>query len=238
MAKPLNEPGAPAPAADAATPTDRFAQVFAEVGAHPPASPLAVPIRTLDRSHSRKMVTHLLALSPQDRYLRFGYAASSRQIERYVKQLAFGVDGLFGIFDRKLRLIAWAHLALPNDPNCPNCAEFGVSVLQPSRGRGYGRGLFERAVMNARNEGVTQLFVHALSENTAMLNIARHAGAHIVRDGPESEAHLHLPPADFDSRFTELINEQMARTNYQLKAQAKQFRSLLERWKKARQAGE
>lgn len=238
MAKPPKESGAPASPADAAAQTDRFAAVSAEPVAHKPASPLAVPIRALDRSHSRKMVTHLLALSPQDRYLRFGYSASNPQIERYVKQLAFGVDGLFGIFDRKLRLIAWAHLALPNDPNCPNCAEFGVSVLQPSRGRGYGRGLFERAVMHARNEGVTQLFIHALSENTAMLKIAHRAGAHTVHDGPESEAHLHLPPADFDSRFTELFNEQVARTDYQLKAQAKQFRSLLERWQKARQAGE
>ena len=38
-----------------------------------------------------------------------------------------------------------------------------------------------------------------------------------------SEAHLRLPPADFDSRVTELINEQLAITNYQLKAQAKHF---------------
>ena len=45
----------------------------------------------------------------------------------------------------------------------------------------------------------------------------------IERDGSESEAHLRLPPADFDSRVTELINEQLAITNYQLKAQAKHF---------------
>ena len=70
---------------------------------------------------------------------------------------------------------------------------------------------------------MSQLFIHALSENTAMLRIARKAGAVIERDGSESEAHLRLPPADFDSRVTELINEQLAITNYQLKAQAKHF---------------
>eukprot|EP01035_Chromulina_nebulosa_P009988 gene9987-biopygen8365 len=90
------------------------------------------------------------------------------------------------------------------------------------RGEGQGR-IARRAVMHARNEGVTQLFIHALSENTAMLKIARHAGAIIERDGSESEAHLRLPPADFDSRVTELVNQQVALTDYHLKVQAKQF---------------
>ena len=36
--------------------------------------------------------------------------------------------------------------------------------------------MFERAVIHARNEGVDLLFIHALSENTAMLKIARRAG--------------------------------------------------------------
>jgi hypothetical protein len=77
--------------------------------------------------------------------------------------------------------------------------------------------------MHARNEGVHMLFIHALSENTAMLKIARKAGALIERDGSESQAHLRLPPADFDSRVTEFINEQVAITDYHFKAQAKQF---------------
>ena len=137
--------------------------------------------------------------------------------------LNFARDELFGIFNRKLELIAMAHLAFSVDPKCTSCAEFGVSVARQARGRGYGSRLFERAVMHARNEGVSLLFIHALSENTAMLRIARNAGAIIERDGSESEAHLRLPPADFDSRVTELISEQLALTNYHLKAQARYF---------------
>ena len=116
-----------------------------------------------------------------------------------------------------------AHLAFSVDPHCSACAEFGVSVSRKARGRGYGSRLFERAVMHSRNEGVNQLFIHALSENTAMLKIARKAGAVIERDGPESEAHLRLRPADFDSRMTELFNERVAITDYHLKVQAKHF---------------
>lgn len=184
---------------------------------------MAVPIRSMGLGHLERITAHLLALEPHDRYLRFGYAANDEQIQRYVASLNFARDELFGIFNRKLELIAMAHLAYSVDPQCTSCAEFGVSVSRQARGRGYGSRLFERAVMHARNEGVSQLFIHALSENTTMLRIARKAGATIVRDGSESEAHLHLPPADFDSRVTELVNEQMALTNYHLKVQARQF---------------
>ncbi len=182
-----------------------------------------VPIRSIGPAHLGRVRQHLLALDKNDRYLRFGYSANDEQIGRYVDSLNFQRDELFGIFNRKLELIAMAHLAFSVDPQCHSCAEFGVSVSRQARGRGYGSRLFERAVMHARNEGVSQLFIHALSENTAMLKIARKAGAVIERDGSESEAHLRLPPADFDSRVTELINEQLAITNYQLKAQAKHF---------------
>ena len=67
------------------------------------------------------------------------------------------------------------------------------------------------------------MFIHALSENTVMLNIARKAGAAIERDGSESEAYLKLPPANLDSRVAEMVEEQVAQTDYRLKVQAKQF---------------
>lgn len=190
-------------------------------------SSVVVPIRSLGPAHTPRILAHLLALEAQDRYLRFGYAATDEQIERYVAQLNFERDDLFGVFNRRLDLIAMAHLAFLVDPHRNSMAEFGVSVARQARGRGYGRRLFERAVMHARNEGVDQMFIHALSENTAMLKIARGAGALIERDGSESEAHLRLPPADFDSRVTELLSEQVALTDYHLKAHARQWRGVL-----------
>lgn len=184
---------------------------------------LLVPIRSLGPSHRERIARHLLALGEHDRFLRFGYAANDGQIRRYADSLDFDRDEIFGIYNRRLELLAMAHLAFSVDPQWRSCAEFGVSVAQAARGRGYGQRLFDRAVMHARNEGVDLLFIHALSENTAMLRIARKAGATIERDGSESQAHLRLPPADFDSRVTELVEEQVARTDYTLKLQAKQF---------------
>ena len=188
---------------------------------------LMVPIRSIGSGHGERIAAHLLALDASDRHLRFGYAASDEQIARYVASLNFERDEIFGIYNRKLELIAMAHLAFSTNPALKSCAEFGVSVLAHARGRGYGARLFDRAVMHARNEGVEMVFIHALSENTAMLNIARKAGALIERDGSESEAYLTLVPADLDSRVSEMVEEQIAQTDYRLKVQAKQFRDLL-----------
>src|SRR6185295_15502156 len=150
------------------------------------------------------------------------------QIRRYVDGLDFERDDIFGIFNRRLVLIAMAHLAfLPTEPGAPAGAEFGVSVLQKARGRGYGARLFDRAVVHARNEGVELMFIHALSENTAMIKIARNAGATLERAGSETDAYLRLPPATLDSRMSEMLEEQLAQTDYRLKKQARNFFDLL-----------
>ena len=196
---------------------------------------VVVPIRSLGPSHRDRIAAHLLALDEHDRYLRFGYAATDEQIRRYAERIDFDRDAVFGIFNRRLHLIAMAHLAFSVDPQLRTCAEFGVSVAKASRGKGYGSRLFERAVVHARNEGVSLLFIHALSENTAMLKIARNAGAVLERAGSETEAHLRLPPADFDSRVSEMLSEQIAVTDYHLKAQAKQFWGLIQMLQEIRQ---
>jgi RimJ/RimL family protein N-acetyltransferase len=191
------------------------------------APPVLVPIRSLGPNHRARITGHLLGLDVHDRYLRFGFAASDEQIQRYANSLNFDMDEIFGIYNRRLELIAMAHLAFSADHDLSACAEFGVSVSKSARGRGYGARLFDRAATHARNEGVSRMFIHALSENAAMLKIARNAGAIVERDGSESEAHLHLPPATLDTRLTEMLAEQVAQADYRIKAQVKQFWDLL-----------
>ncbi len=198
-------------------------------------SPLMVPIRSLGPAHRERIAEHLLTLAPPDRYLRFGYAASDEHVRRYVEQLNFDRDEIFGIYNRRLQLIAMAHLAYAATGDHSECAEFGVSVLGHARSRGYGARLFERAAMHARNAQVRMLFIHALSENTPMLNIARSAGAVVRRDGSESEAFLELPPASLDSRMAEVVEHQFAEFDYRLKHQAHQFWSFLDGLQSIRQ---
>lgn len=191
------------------------------------SAPSLVPIRSLGANHRARIARHLMALEPHDRYLRFGYQAQDSQIERYVAGLNFERDEIFGIYNRKLELIAMAHLAYAQDASYQACAEFGVSVLAHARGRGYGARLFDRAAMHAVNDGVQLMFIHALSENDVMLKIARNAGAKVQRDGGESEAHLQLPTPTLDSRVTEMLEEQVAQADYRFKVQAKQFWAFL-----------
>ena len=182
-----------------------------------------VPIRSLGPRHRERILTHLLALDAHSRYLRFGYPATDQHLSKYVDRLDFERDELFGIFNRRLDLIAMAHLANPLEPpfeGRPVMAEFGVSVSAQARRRGFGRRLFEHATLHARNRGVGALFIHALSENTAMLTIARNAGAKVRREGSETEAWLELPPDTFASHLDELVGEHAAEIDYRLKARA------------------
>jgi RimJ/RimL family protein N-acetyltransferase len=189
-----------------------------------------VPIRSLAARHRPRIAAHLMALDVNDRYLRFGHPATDEQVAKYVDTIDFERDEVFGIFNRRLELIAMAHLA--NAParadGSPPVAEFGVSVLAKARGRGFGARLFEHAMVHARNRGVDTLFIHALSENIAMLRIARKAGAVVVREGSESEARLKLPPETIVTRFGELMEEQAAEIDYRLKVQARRVNDILE----------
>ncbi len=191
-----------------------------------------VPIRPLRPRHRAKLLAHLLSLGVDDRYLRFGYHATDEQIAHYVDGLRFGHDVLLGIFDRRMRLIAVAHLALSTLPTDFQAAEFGVSVLSHARGRGYGGRLFARSLIHARNHGVTHLMVYALTENAPMIRIALRAGAHIERHGSESEALLRLPPADFDTQLRELVHDRVAMVDYHFKSSLYGWASFgaLRRW--------
>ena len=182
-----------------------------------------IPIRSLAPRHRERIALHLLALPERDRYLRFGYAAGDPQIRRYVDGLDFDRDEVFGVFNRRLVLIALAHLACPRPDQTagPQAAEFGGSVLPAVRGRGYGARLFEHAMLHARNRGLDTMFIHALSENTTMLHIARRAGAVVQRDGSESEAFLKLPQDTLASRMEQWVGDGAAELDYRLKQQSR-----------------
>lgn len=205
-----------------------------EAAPHTPAVPVQrapsswVPIRSLAPRHRERIAQHLLALPEHDRYLRFGYPASDDQILKYVQQINFERDEVLGIFNRRLHLLAMAHLAYsPDNSGQPtSCAEFGVSVAARARGRGYGKRLFDLAALHARNRGVQTLLIHALSENTPMLRIARAAGAEVVREGSESQALLKLPADTVASQVEQMVETGAAEWDYRLKQQARRMERL------------
>ncbi|MEN9629003.1 MAG: hypothetical protein RJA10_2230 [Pseudomonadota bacterium] len=186
-------------------------------------------VRSLHASQRPQIEHHLLELGLHDRYLRFGYAATDAHVARYVEQMDFERDEVFGIFSRRLRLVAMAHLAFDDTAGgAAPVAEFGVSVLQRLRGRGIGARLFASACLHARNRGVDTLVVHALTENMAMLRIARSAGAVLQHDGADSTARLKLPPEDLGSHLSQMLEVQTGEIDYGLKAHALRMDRLLQ----------
>ena len=197
-----------------------------------PASPSNIwrwiPIRSLAPRHRPRILSHLQALPAADRHLRFGHSASDTQIGRYVDHIDFDRDEVFGVFNRRLQVVALAHLAyLGPDRHHPTAAEFGVSVNASARGHGVGARLFDHAVLRARNQGVNTLVIHALSENAAMLHIVRRAGARVERDGSDSTASLGLAAEDFNSHIEALAERQAAEFDYGVKVQVRRVGALM-----------
>jgi GNAT superfamily N-acetyltransferase len=182
---------------------------------------MQIATRELSRFERETLERHLLALDDEDRRLRFGIALPDQAIRDYVARIDFGRDAAFGAFDDALQLVAAAHLA-----RCDGHAELGVSVLPEWRGRGAGAALLARSHTHARNWGIRALFMHCLSENGAMMHLARKQGMRIVTERGESDAWLELPPADASSYTDQLLAERVGLFDFALKRQLQTVRSI------------
>jgi RimJ/RimL family protein N-acetyltransferase len=185
----------------------------------------ATPIRELGVSERPLFLEHLLSLGREDRYLRFGSPFSDLAIERYVAGIDWASDTVFGVFDDRLRLVAAGHFAPlppasnPQADDLGRTAEFGLSVSDLARGRGLGTALFLRAAAHARNFGISSLFMHCLSENRAMMRIARKAGMDIRQTHGEADAYLALKPGTIATAIEEGVQRQIALIDFAVKRQ-------------------
>ena len=170
--------------------------------------------KSLSAADRGALAAHLLALSPDDRRLRFGVAASDATLRDYVARIDFDRDAVFGFFADDLSLGGAAHVAIAD-----GVAELGVSVRAGYRRRGIGSALFQRASGFARNHYIRTLFMHCLTENAAMMHIARKSGMKIVTGGGEADAHLELLPLDIGTITAELLQDRLALFDYNLKSQ-------------------
>lgn len=175
-------------------------------------------VRELHPGHREKIRLHLLALSDADRSLRFGLPTSDDVINNYVAHIDFSNDSIFGVFDKRLNLIACAHLAYPALKQASNrTAEFGVSVNTEGRGMGIGSALFKRAATHARNTNIEILYVHCLSRNKVMMHIAEKAGMEIEFSYGEADAYLKLAKPNNSSIVAEAVHAQAADIDYAVK---------------------
>lgn len=177
-------------------------------------------VKELMATDSPELERHLLAMSPEDRRLRFGENMHDAALLAYVTRIDFNHDAVFGVIADNLQLLGAAHLAR-ND----GLAELGLSVLEAQRGKGIGAELLARAQMHAKNWGCQLLYMHCLSENGAILHLAKKQGMRIVTRSGETEVWLALPPADEASRLDEASDQRVALVDYALKSKAASARN-------------
>ncbi len=129
----------------------------------------------LDALHFHELVTHFLALPPQDRRLRFGRAMTDEAVIDYVGSIDFERDAVYGVVDPVLDIAGALHLACG-----AHGMELGLSVLPQARGAGIGTRLLEHAAEVARERGAARLYVRDLARNEPMQRLARRAGVPVV----------------------------------------------------------
>ena len=169
-----------------------------------------------------RLGAHFLALTPEDRRLRFGSTVSEGAIEDYVARIDFSRDCVFAVHDDDLRPVAVVHVALAGAT-----AELGLSVLPGWRGRGNGDALLKRAVVWLRNRSVLSVYVHCIAENAAMMRLARKNGMRIVYSGAESDGRLELEAATANSFVAEWMEDQRGLAWQTLRRNARWMQALV-----------
>ncbi len=184
---------------------------------------MSVHVQRLNEAVRPRLLEHFLRLPAEDVRLRFGTTFGPAAIAQYVERIDFDHDAVLGVYDDELTLSGVVHVAFSGDS-----AELGLSILPGHRGRGAGSALFARAAEHARNRFVTRLYMHCLSENSAMMHIARKSGMKICVDTGEADAFLKLPPADPASLTGEMVDQNLALFDYALKTQTAALRRISE----------
>ena len=186
----------------------------------------STPIRELSERERPLFLAHLLGLQAEDRYLRFGSPLSDTGIEVYVNGIDFRTDTLFGVFDDRLQLAAAGHFAAIAR-SVDGCRQHDRAI---GRVRPVGRQRRTRQgprhprcscapASHARNLGISSLFMHCLSENRAMMRIARKAGMEIRQTHGEADAYLALEPGTVGTAFEEGVQRQIALFDFAVKRQ-------------------
>jgi GNAT superfamily N-acetyltransferase len=160
--------------------------------------------RELHANERPQLLTHLLALDAEDRYLRFAHMLSDDGIRHYIESIDLTRDAVFVVTGIDLEIIGAAHLAHEDGH-----AQLGISVLPESRGQGIGGALLERCAARARNWGMRVMFMNCLVENAAMMHLARKQGLEIAVSGAEAEAFVSLPQPNLTSLAADAVAEHL-----------------------------
>lgn len=191
-----------------------------------------VPEKLKSIFDQERLVNHLISMSEDDKYLRFGYKISDEQIAKYVER-SFDFDHeisqWFGIFSDTDELIASLHVIMVTSKK----AEMGCTVDKSQRKQGIGQVLFDRGLVWARAHGAKTIYMQCLSQNVAIQKIAKKNGMLVATVGyDEKEGKIEFPVTDIVAPYTDIVYDKIAAVDSVFRSQRNAFTKLISLWTK------
>ena len=125
--------------------------------------------------HFHDLVGHFLALSPNDRVLRFGGAMSDAWIVAYVESLLASAEPVLVVIERGGDISGALHLE-----STDRGVVLGLSVSAWARRLGIGTLLLQRAGLMTLAQGLNTLFVRNLNLNPPLQQLALRLGMSVA----------------------------------------------------------
>jgi GNAT superfamily N-acetyltransferase len=149
----------------------------------------------------REYAEHLKNLADEDRYTRFGFAASSATIDSMILNILYHQDDhhIFTYYTDS-HIVGFGHLAREGD-----AWELAVSVEKEYQGQGIANELMDHMIAWGKTHGVEVLYMHCITENQKIQHLARKHGLKSWdRAGHELTSRVQLPdatPLDYTAQF-------------------------------------
>lgn len=157
--------------------------------------------------HLAEYAKHLKSLTDEDRYTRFGYAASTAAIDAMILNMLYD-QAQHHLFTYYLddHIVGYGHLAREESD-----WELAVSVEHWYQGRGIANELMDHMIAWGKTHGVEVLYMHCITENQKIQHLARKHGLKAWdRAGHELSARVQLPNPTVLDYTASFINEQRA----------------------------
>lgn len=148
---------------------------------------------------------HLKNLSDEDRYTRFGYAASAETIDQMILNIVYHREHhhIFTYYTDE-QIVGFGHLAHEGD-----AWELAVSVEKKYQGQGIANELMDYMIAWGKTHGVEVLYMHCITENQKIQHLARKHGLKAWdRAGHELTARVQLPTPTVFDYTTSFVREQ------------------------------
>jgi len=155
--------------------------------------------------HLAEYATHLKNLTEQDRYTRFGYAASAESIDAMILNMLYN-QNQHHLFTYRCdnRIVGFGHLAREGQD-----WELAVSVEHEYQRRGIADELMTHMIAWGKVHGVHAVFMHCITDNQKIQHLARKHGLKTMsRSGHEITAQVQLPDATVLDYTTNFVAEQ------------------------------